>query len=131
MKLLLDTHIALWAIVDDARLPRSAADLIVDPNHVVIVSAASVWEIAIKHGLARTLAHDMPVSGPDALGYFRAAGYELLAVTADHAAAVEALPALHRDPFDRIIIAQALHEPLRLITHDSMVKSYSDAFILV
>ena len=77
--------------------------------------AASVWEIAIKHALARGLASDMPVSGPDALGFFRAAGYELLAVTADHAAAVATLPPLHRDPFDRIIVAQALHEPLRLM----------------
>jgi PIN domain nuclease of toxin-antitoxin system len=131
VRLLLDTHIALWAIVADARLPRLAADLIADPNHAIVVSAASVWEIAIKHELARGLASDMPVSGPDALGYFRAAGYELLPVTADHAAAVAALPALHRDPFDRIIVAQALHEPLRLITHDPIVKSYSDVFLLV
>ena len=131
MRLLLDTHIALWAIVDDARLPQPAANLIADPRHLIVVSAASVWEIAIKHGLARGRANDMPVSASDALGYFRAAGYELLAVTADHAAAVAALPSLHRDPFDRIIIAQALHEPLRLMTHDPMVKSYSETFLLV
>ena len=74
---------------------------------------------------------DMPVSGPDALGYFRAAGYQLLAMTAEHAAAVAALPPLHRDPFDRIIVAQALHEPLRLITHDAEVKAYSDSILLV
>jgi hypothetical protein len=67
-------------------------------------------------------------SAPDALGYFRAAGYELLAVTADHAAAVAALLSLHRDSFDRIIIAQVLHEPLRLMTNDPMVKSYSETF---
>jgi PIN domain nuclease of toxin-antitoxin system len=128
---LLDTHIALWAIVDDARLPQSAASLIADPKHLIVVSAASVWEIAIKHGLARGRASDMPVSGSDALGYFRAAGYELLVVTADHAAAVAVLPPFHRDPFDRIIIAQALHEPMRLMTHDPMVKSYSETFLLV
>ena len=63
--------------------------------------------------------------------YFRAAGYQLLAVTAEHAAAVAALPPLHRDPFDRIIVAQALHEPLRLITHDAEVKAYSDSILLV
>ena len=78
MRLLLDTHIALWAIVDDARLPQPAANLIVDPRYLIVVSAASVWEIAIKHGLARGRANDMPVSASDALGYFRAAGYELL-----------------------------------------------------
>lgn len=131
MRLLLDTHIALWAIVADARLPVAAVDLIADPRHTIVVSAASIWEIAIKYGLARGAPADMPVSGADALGYFRAAGYELLSVSADHAAAVAALPALHRDPFDRIIVAQALHEPLRLITHDPIVKSYSDAILLV
>jgi PIN domain nuclease of toxin-antitoxin system len=62
---------------------------------LILVSAASVWEIAIKHGLARGRVNDMPVSASDALGFFRAAGYELLAVTAEHAAAVAALPSLH------------------------------------
>jgi PIN domain nuclease of toxin-antitoxin system len=114
---------------DDARLPQPAANLIADPSHLILVSAASAWEIAIKHGLARGRANDMPVSASDALGYFRAAGYDLLAVTTDHAAAVAALPSLHRDPFDRIIIAQALHEPLRLMTHDPMVKSYSETIL--
>ena len=131
MRLLLDTHIALWAIVADARLPRAAADVIADPRNAIVVSAATIWEIAIKHGLARGLPTDMPVSGSDALGYFRAAGYELLSVSADHAVAVSALPAFHRDPFDRIIVAQALHEPLRLITHDPVVKRYSDTILLV
>ena len=131
MRLLLDTHIALWAIVADARLPVAAVDLIADPRNAIVVSAASIWEIAIKHGIARGAPADMRVSGADALGYFRAAGYELLSVSADHAAGVATLPALHRDPFDRIIVAQAPHEPLRLITHDPMVKRYSDAILLV
>jgi PIN domain nuclease of toxin-antitoxin system len=131
VRLLLDTHIALWAIVADVRLPHAAADLIADPRHAIVVSAATVWEIAIKHGLARGLPTDMPVSAADALGYFRAAGYDLLAVNADHAAAVAALPALHRDPFDRILVAQALYEPLRLVTHDPVVKRYSDSVLLV
>jgi PIN domain nuclease of toxin-antitoxin system len=131
VRLLLDTQIALWAIVVDPRLARQAADLIADPGNVVAVSAASVWEITIKHALARGRPTDMPVSGPDALRYFRAASYELLAVMAEHAAAVAALPPLHRDPFDRIIVAQALHEPLRLVTHDAEVKAYSDSILLV
>lgn len=131
MRLLLDTHIALWAIVEDPRLPDRAAELIANHNNVVFVSAASVWEIAIKYALARGLPTDMPVSGPDALAYFRASGYELLAIEADHAAAVQDLPPLHRDPFDRILVAQALAEPLCLLTHDPVVKAYSDAIVLV
>ena len=130
MRLLLDTHIALWAIVADPRLPRPAQDLISDPENAIHVSAASVWEITIKHGLARGGANDMPISGTAALRFFRQAGYELLAVNADHAAAVESLPSLHRDPFDRILIAQALLEPLRLMTHDPMVKAYSENALL-
>ena len=131
MRVLLDTHVALWAIVADLRLTRSAQDLIADPENAIFVSAASVWEIAIKHSLARGLPGDMPISGAEAFGYFQQAGYELLAITADHAAAVEALPPLHRDPFDRILVAQALVEPLRLMTHDPMVKAYNDTVILV
>ena len=129
--MLLDTHVALWAIVADLRLTRSAQDLIADPENAIFVSAASVWEIAIKHSLARGLPGDMPISGAEAFGYLQQAGYELLAITADHAAAVEALPSLHRDPFDRILVAQALVEPLRLMTHDPMVLAYNDTVILV
>lgn len=128
---MLDTQVALWAIVGDARLPKAAEDLIADPTHAVVVSAASVWEITIKHALNRGRPTDMPVSGPQALGYFGAAGYELLAISAEHAAAVHDLPDLHRDPFDRLIVAQALHEPLHLITHDAAVKAYSDNFRLI
>lgn len=131
MRVLLDTHVALWALVADPRLPDSARDLIANPDHAIFVSAASVWEIAIKHSLSRGRPGDMPISGAEALGFFHQAGYELLAVTADHAAAIETLPSLHRDPFDRILVAQALVEPLRLMTHDPMVKAYSDAVILV
>ncbi|MFZ4809593.1 MAG: type II toxin-antitoxin system VapC family toxin [Hyphomicrobiaceae bacterium] len=131
MRLLLDTHVALWAILGDDRLPEGAADLIADPGNVVVVSAASVWEIAIKHALARGLPTDMPISGPQAMRFFKDAGYELLAISADHAAAVQSLPDLHRDPFDRLIVAQAIHEPLRLITHDAKVSAYSNSFMLI
>ena len=72
-----------------------------------------------------------PVSGPDALKFFRQSGYELLPISAEHVAAVSDLPLLHRDPFDRIIVTQALLEQLRLITHDPMVKAYSDSIVLV
>lgn len=131
MRLLLDTHVALWAIVDDPRLPSKARALIAETNSIVAVSAASVWEIAIKHALRRGGVNRMPISGAQALKYFHAAGYELLPVTAAHAAAVERLKPRHADPFDRLLIAQALSEPIRLLTHDKQVAAYSDAIALV
>jgi len=128
LNLLLDTHIALWAITDSPRLSAQAREWIESPRATVWVSAATVWEIAIKHGLGRG---DMPVSGQEALDYFRQSGYRLLAVQSEHAAVVETLPAHHADPFDRILIAQALTEPMRLLTHDSTVARYLDTIIQV
>ena len=128
MRLLLDTHIALWAVADDRRLSAKARSLIVDPANEIVVSTASLWEIAIKHALAP---NDMPISASEALGYFRKAGYELLDISPAHVIAVEALAALHADPFDRILVAQALNVPLRLLTHDPKVASYSDSIIAV
>lgn len=126
MRLLLDTHVALWAIADSRALPARARALLLDPTNEVYASAASIWEIAIKHGLDRGA---MPISAPDALSCFRQAGFHFLAITPEHAARVEALPPYHRDPFDRILVAQALTEPLRLVTHDRVIASY-DASIL-
>ena len=131
MRLLLDTHIALWAVAGDPRLSSHAADLIAEPANDVFVSAASLWEIAIKHALARGGPNDMPISAQEALGYFRSAGYSMLVVSDEHAIAVEQLPMLHADPFDRILVAQALAVPLRLITRDVRVAAYSDSIILV
>lgn len=128
MNLLLDTYVALWAITDSPKLPQQAREQILLPNTTIWISAASLWEISIKHSLGRG---DMPVSGADALRYFQASGYRLLAVDAEHAVAVETLPAHHHDPFDRILVAQALTEPLRLMTHDATVARYSDTIILI
>lgn len=126
MNLLLDTHVALWAITDSPKLPNKVREMIESPKSSVWISAATVWEIAIKHSLGRG---DMPVSGQDALRYFRESGYRFLAVEPEHATAVEDLPVHHADPFDRILVAQALVEPMRLITHDPMVARYSDTII--
>ena len=131
MRLLLDTRIALWAVADDRRLSAKARTLIVDPANEIVVSAASLWEIAIKHALARGSPNDMPISASEALGYFREAGYELLDVSPAHVIAIETLPTLHADPFDRILVAQALNVPLRLLTHDPKVASCSDSIIAV
>ena len=128
MKLLLDTHIALWAVSDSPKLSPKAKELIAAPRNLIWVSAVSIWEIAIKHSLGRG---DMPISGAEALEYFRQSGYRMLPVAPEHAAAVEALPAHHQDPFDRLLVAQSLAEPLRLLTHDTTVARYSDAIILI
>lgn len=100
--------------------------MIESPNSTIWISVATIWEIAIKHSLGRD---DMPVSSQDALGYFRESGYRFLSVEPEHAAAVDDLPAHHADPFDRILVAQAIVEPMRLMTHDPMLCRYSDTIV--
>ena len=131
MRLLLDTHVALWAITDDASLSRRALELIAEPANQVTISAATLWEIGIKYRLARKGQGRMPISAAEALGYFQASGYDLLAISPAHAVAAADLPALHADPFDRMLVAQSLEEPLRLLTHDALVAAYSDSIIQV
>lgn len=128
MNLLLDTHVALWAITDSPKLPKKAREMIESPRTSIWISAATVWEIAIKHSLGRG---DMPVSSQDALRYFQESGYRFLPIEPEHAAAVEDLAAHHADPFDRILVAQAIVEPMRLMTHDPIVARYSDTVIEV
>lgn len=128
MNLLLDTHVALWAITDNPRLPQTARELIESPKTNVWISSASIWEIAIKYGLGRG---DMPVSSKDALRYFTESGYRFLSIEPEHTVAVEDLPTHHNDPFDRILVAQALVEPMRLMTHDELVALYSDTIIRI
>ena len=128
MRLLLDTHIALWALTDNARLSAHAIELLDDLDNEIYVSAASIWEIGIKHGSGRS---QMPFSGADAIGYFQQAGYRLLDIKPEHAAAAGALPPLHSDPFDRMLIAQAQIEPMQLITHDRIVSRYDGHIVLV
>lgn len=102
--------------------------MILAPRSTIWGSAVSIWEIAIKHSLDRG---DMSVSGQDALRYFRQAGYRVLAIEPEHAAAVEELPCHHQDPFDRLLIAQALVEPMRPVTHDATVARYGDSIVRV
>lgn len=128
MNLLLDTHVALWAITDSPRLPQTAREFITSPRATVWVSAVNLWEIAIKHALQRG---DMPVSATDALRWFRESGFRVLPVEPEHTVAVETLPLHHYDPFDRLLVAQALVEPMRLLTHDESVARYSDTIIKV
>ena len=128
MNLLLDTHVALWAITDSPRLPQQARELIRSSRTSVWVSAASIWEIAIKRSLSRG---SMPDSSHDALRYFEDSGYRLLPIDAEHAVQAETLPPHHQDPFDRILVAQALVEPMRLMTHAPIVARYGDTIMLV
>jgi PIN domain nuclease of toxin-antitoxin system len=130
LRLLLDTHVALWALVDDPALPPAIRGMIADQANSITVSVASVWEITIKRALARGRTGDMPLSASRAVRYFGEAGFATLNITAEHAAAVEDLPRLHGDPFDRLLIAQALIEPLRLLTHDAQLAAYGDMVLL-
>ncbi|NTV95544.1 MAG: type II toxin-antitoxin system VapC family toxin [Thiobacillus sp.] len=121
MNLLLDTQIALWALTGSERLGPLARALIEDPANEIFVSTASVWEIAIKHALGRG---DMPVSGQRATELFSQSGYRELPIAWRHAAAVDTLPTLHGDPFDRILVAQAQTESMRLLSRDATVATY-------
>ena len=128
MNLLLDTHVALWAITDSPKLSLKAREIIQSPRANVWVSVASLWEIAIKHRLGRG---DMSVSSADAMRYFVESGYQFLAIEPEHVVMIEELANHHQDPFDRILVAQALGEPMRLITHDAQVARYSDTIIKI
>ncbi len=127
--MLLDTHVALWAITDSPRLSRKDRDLLLNPRNNIWVSTASLWEIAIKHSLGRG---DMPVSGEGGAGLFSASRLRHSSDrTRARSVAIEQLPPHHQDPFDRILVAQALTEPMRLLTHDEKVASYSSTIILI
>lgn len=119
MRLLLDTHLFIWAITDDRRL-GGAKDLILSADSVH-VSAASIWEIAIKAAIGKIEGDPSEMAGA-----IEVSGFVELAVSARHAARVAALPHYHNDPFDRLLIAQALTEPLILVTADRTLAQYSD-----
>ena len=118
-RLLLDTQIVLWALGGHRRLPREARRLIED--HEAFVSAASIWEIAIKVSIGRLDADPAAVRG--ALG---PSGFEELSVTGEHAARIVLLPPHHRDPFDRLLVAQSLVEQLVLLTSDAQLAAYGE-----
>ena len=123
MTFLLDTHILLWAAARDRMMSDRAEEIIRDEAATLCFSAASIWEIAIKRGLNRPDFRADPAAMRAGLV---ANGYQELLIDSRHAAAVLALPKLHADPFDRILIAQAQIEGLRLVTVDSKVAAYGD-----
>ena len=128
MKLLLDTHILLWSAGQPDKLSDEARSLLLDTSNRLFFSAASIWEIVIKRGLGRD---DFKVDPLRLLKQLVINGYEEVAVSSDHALAVEVLPPLHKDPFDRILIAQARTEGMLLMTADCQVSLYGDGIMTV
>ena len=118
MRLLLDTHVLLWALTDDPSLSAAARAAIVDGRNRVVVSAVSAWEITIKRSLGKLRA---PADLAEEVAAHR---FTPLALSLEHALAVGALPDLHRDPFDRLLVAQAGVEGLTIVTRDRAIARY-------
>jgi PIN domain nuclease of toxin-antitoxin system len=115
---LLDTHILLWWLANDPRLSKTARICIANPAHKIFVSAVSIWEIAVKKSLGKLSVPDNFIAAT------AKAGFEALPVTFAHAMRVVSLPLHHNDPFDRLLIAQALEQGFVLITQDEKVHQY-------
>jgi PIN domain nuclease of toxin-antitoxin system len=125
MRLLLDTHILYWSFYEQGRLSQKALGLIAGAE-AIFVSSASMWEIAIKVRLGK-----MKADPEELLLHIGESGFQELPVWSKHAIVVASLPPLHSDPFDRILIAQAMSEPLHLVTTDERLKPYSELVVLV
>jgi len=121
MKLLLDTHLLLWASEDSPRLPALASSLITDSENELLFSVASIWEISIKHAKGVESFHAHPGTVWEGL---LENGYVELAVLGKHAVAAGNLPPIHKDPFDRILIAQAMVEGITFLTADAVIAQY-------
>jgi PIN domain nuclease of toxin-antitoxin system len=128
MRLLLDTHVLLWAVGMSARLSAATRQTLEAPDNEVYYSAANLWEIAIKSSLRRT---DFQVDPERLLTVLPTMDLTELPVTARHAVAVARLPPLHRDPFDRLLIAQSQVEPMILLTNDELLVQYGTSVRLI
>jgi PIN domain nuclease of toxin-antitoxin system len=124
VRCLLDTHVLLWWIEDDPRLRARPRAAIIDPDNDVAVSAATIWEAAIKRALGK-LRFETPVL----LDALSRGSIRVLPITAEHALAAGDLPPHHDDPFDRMLVAQAIAEGLTVITRDAWFRSYQVAVI--
>jgi PIN domain nuclease of toxin-antitoxin system len=122
VRLLLDTHLLLWSAFSAARLPLDAIPLLENPENELNFSAASLWEVAIKSSLGRT---DFKVDARLLRRGLLDNGYREIAISSEHAVATAALPPIHKDPFDRILVAQSLVENVTLVTSDVMVSRYA------
>ncbi|RDV14294.1 type II toxin-antitoxin system VapC family toxin [Pontibacter diazotrophicus] len=126
MNLLLDTHAVIWFITEDEHLPASVKELIEDTAHTCFVSIASLWEMGIKHSLGKL---DLKAELKEIFELIEQSGLTLLPITTAHILANTALDFHHRDPFDRLIIAQAKTEGLTLVSKDDVFVNYSIALI--
>ena len=127
MRLLLDSHVAIWALSRPHRLSPEVVGILEDEQNDIFVSVAGIWEIAIKGSLKRVSAPEIDAERLAEL--CETAGFGILSITKRHALAVSSLPHIHADPFDRLMIAQAKVEPMRLVTHDKTVAAYDESFI--
>ncbi len=127
MKLLLDTHLLLWAVTASPKTPEQARALVTDDDNLLYASAASIWEVAIKHAKGG----DIPMSGAQLLDCLRETSVRCLAITHDHAAAAGLLPPIHGDPFDRMMVAQAQMEGLTFLTSDRALADYGQPVMVV
>ena len=128
MKLLVDTHLLIWSTTNPSKLSETARKMLTDGENEYYFSSASVWEIAIKR---RKHPDDMPMSAAAARQLFEEVGCIELPVLSRHSAEVENLPAIHADPFDRMLVAQARLEGMKLLTHDGIIPAYGDFVIEV
>jgi PIN domain nuclease of toxin-antitoxin system len=121
MKFLLDTHFVLWVPIDDPHISSQARIILSNPANDFVFSVSSIWEIAIKRGLQR---RDFLIDPREIRRLLIENGYEELTVQSHHAVAVDSLPPIHKDPFDRILIAQAMVEGITLLTADAVIAQY-------
>jgi len=121
MRVLIDTHVLLWAWEDDPRLGRNGRKLLADPDQPVVVSIVCIWEIAIKKSIGKL---GLDIQLDVLIGSLEAFGFELLPVHPAHTLALADLPLHHRDPFDRTLVAQAKQEGLHLLTADPRLRAY-------
>ena len=126
MRILLDTHILLWWLKDDRRLSDAALNIIENAANDILISAVNTWEIAIKKSLGR-----IQIDMNELLEVIKSSGLGVLNITVNHTCQISNLPNHHNDPFDRMLIAQSIVEPMRLLTHDDTLMQYGDQVLLV
>ena len=119
MKILLDTHVLVWALSSPEKIKPKVQDLLVDTDNIVFVSIASLWELQIKKSLNKISLSD------DFISQLQENGFELLDINYKHIAKLDELPLIHRDPFDRMLVAQTIHENLSLVTNDLEIMKYN------
>lgn len=121
---LLDTHVVLWAAGESERLGAETRDLLEDPEQTILVSSVSIAEMVIKQSLGKL---SLPVTVLDLIGSL---DFSVLPLSGEHAQGLSVLPLLHRDPFDRLLLAQALHEGLTLVSSDTRLHAYPEVRVM-